>query len=1796
MAYNNFVHSRFVVRVARLVVLLCALLVVTAMGAPGKSIRLRNETITPTTSVNSLKSLAAAANDDPTNGLFLIQFTSTPQAAWREPLRGLGVELLQYVPDDAFIARFDGAQSGKIRQLEFVRWVGRYSPEHKLHQALTHASGVGTNTPGQFANASPSSDSLDVAVLLSPLATAVERQQTRSRFSQTRQESSNHFGAVLRGRLNRAQLDALASSEAVLWIEPAPAMRLYDEVASRIVAGDGPPGQTLAQSLGYTGAGVNVAVADSGLDSGDTNDMHLDIQGRVHALFYYGAPGQLDGPEDEHSHGTHVAGIIAGNGATGETDENGFLYGLGVAPGASVIAQRIFDGDGGYAPPPSFEALTRDAKRAGADIGSNSWGDDTQGRYDLSAMEFDGLVRDADALTFGDQPYILEFSAGNAGPGYQTVGSPAVAKNVIATGASQNERFNLPLDEFAIYDEGRDAMTDFSSRGPCEDGRIKPDLVAPGSWIASLRSVYANDDYAWWPISDNYMYQGGTSQAGPHVSGAAAVFVQYWRTTHAGATPSPALVKAALINSAADMDDGFSTDAVPNEDEGWGRVDLPALIASTRNHDFTDQTVLLTNGGVFEKRVLVASAGEPLKITLTYTDEPGLPAAVIALVNDLDLEVIAPDGHFYRGNYFEDGESVPDAPLPDTVNNVEAVHLLAPVPGEYIIRIRGRRVVEDARRDTVPLDQDFALVVSGAFAAPGTGIVTFDRRVYRVPDQINLALADYDLAGQGSANILLRSTLESGGETITLQANGSSGLFTGTVATATSPVMSDGKLQVAHGNAIEAVYADASPSSNRVFTALADLQPPVISNLHATNQFGQVAVSWNTDEPARGEVYYGLSSPNLSLTNRTLEMDHGFALSGLAANAVVKFFAVSQDEAGNRATNDNGGNFFTITNLQPPSVLLVDSFADYYSFGFLIVAAPPLSGYTDALNQLGVAYNIFDARSNALPSQAQLDSYRCVIWRVSDLDAPSATLAQRITSYVNNGGALFLASMEAVSRFAGAGLASFNTGTLHVQSYTEDQVVNEIAGQPGEALGNGINTTLDYAAYEDILALAGTEDASDWIVPATGAATAILSDGAIVGLRAPKTGVDMPGRVVFLSFPLDAVPLGSGIGNNRAGLLHNALNFLAPPANTSALTLDSDVYSVPGRAIVEVEDADLQGQGLLAVNVHSPQHSDQLALTLVETVRSGLFRGSLIFVPTNTGIPGTYLVNANDSISFDYFDVSAAVTVSATATIETNAPIISDVVIEAGYLEALVSWETSEPADALVQYSESPIAFPNNLTAYDPSPATFHTVLLNGLKPSTTYYVKVSSRDRAGNNTTDDNGGSNYITTTLLPHLTPWSDNIETNSVEWSTFTPTESESAWTRGTPGGGESAHSGSNCWGSNLDGGSIVLAESSLISPAVSLAGGNKATLRFWQNYDFSLPDDFHLAFIEIITNVTTPSQLIALLPADYTDGWKPAEYDLTPYLNHVVYIVWHHLLYSEDELPDLGWLVDDVSITVDNVVPGTIQITNNLWQTVYALSGPSGRTGNGRWTVLTNAAPGEYTIQYGDVPYYTTPPSQTNTLAPGGLITFQSTYTFPDANNNGIPDPYESAQFGALDPAHTKATDTDHDGMSDWAEFVAGTDPNNPPPPFRLTARHLGNGGVQLAWPSVTNHTYRVHASVDAVNWSPYTAFLPAGGTTTTFTLPTPTNGAPKFFRVEAAPPSGPTAIAPFLRVNATKLPNGLVRLDWPASIGHGYRIVSSSDAATWTPATEWIRAASASAGTTNLPAGNLMRLFRVEAQP
>ncbi|MFM8879475.1 MAG: S8 family serine peptidase [Verrucomicrobiota bacterium] len=812
--------------IAGLVVALGCLLHATAQDA--RFIRLRNATVTtPPAPDAKSRAAAMAAGKPPVSGLFLLQLDGPISPEQRETLQSRRLDLLHPIPDHAYVCHLEAASAAEIRALPFVRWLGEYQPEWRLDRRLASTLAAEPGTPRS------------IRMMLRPHTPPGVLLSALRQFTGPVHRTETRFGIFLGGLTSPRRILDLARSPAVLWIEPAGRMKLVDEIATEILMGDdGFPGKPAeVQQLGFDGRGVTVSVADSGLDTGDAETMHRDLQGRVDAFFAYGG---LEDASDEHSHGTHCAGIVAGSGAIGTKDDNGYLWGLGVAPGAHLVAQRIFDGAGDYYAPPSYETLTRDAVRSGAYVGSNSWGDDTQGRYDLSAAEFDALVRDADARTPGEQPYILEFSAGNSGPGEQTIGSPAVAKNVIATGACQNDRFDL-----ALYAEGAETMADFSSRGPAEDGRIKPDITAPGTWIASLKSQMASDANAWLGIDENYLFQGGTSQAGPHVSGACAVFVQWYRETQGGLTPSPALVKAALINSAVDMtsaevpvdtDDEEAgtmlvvggTPPVPNGDEGWGRSDVAALIAGERRFNFTDQGSGLKTGAISEKRIIVGS-DDALKVTLAYTDVPGLPAAIPALVNDLDLEVVSPDGRVFRGNAFLDGESVAGTVEGDRVNNVEGVLISNPSAGEWILRVRAQRVVQDVHgRTNLPPEQDFALVVSGQIPFPGEGVVSWDRETYPAPTVAQLRLVDTDLRNQSTATVTVSSESQTSPLTLTLQRSGIGGTFTGAVSLVTSPKA--GSLTVANGNTVTVSYADASPAGIRTRTAVIDLDPPVLDS------------------------------------------------------------------------------------------------------------------------------------------------------------------------------------------------------------------------------------------------------------------------------------------------------------------------------------------------------------------------------------------------------------------------------------------------------------------------------------------------------------------------------------------------------------------------------------------------------------------------------------------------------------------------------------------------------------------------------------------------------------------------------------------------------------------------------------------------------------------------------------------------------------------------------------------------------------------------------------------------------
>ncbi len=1691
------------------------IILVLPLAVFGKDIRLRNELIhTPDKSAKTQAAAQSQIAEAPADGLFLIQFTNPINDTQRDELRKANVELLQAVPVDAFVARFKNASASKLRALPFVQWVGNFKPEHKIHPKL---AGAKENRPVSF--------------LLAPHASSSEVAFLKKRIPGLASGRTTSAGTVMRGIVSPNQLNAIAQSHAVLWIEPSAKPKLMDEIATEIFEGELDGAGALVPSLGFDGKGVVVSVADSGLMEGTAADMHPDLAGRVDAFFHY---GQLDSAADEHGHGTHVAGIIAGDGASGEADELGFLYGLGAAPEAHLIAQRIFDGVGGYEAPESYEQLTRNAVQAGAVIGSNSWGDDTQGQYDLSAMEFDALVRDADAETPGDQPYILEFSAGNAGPGEQTIGSPAVGKNVIATGAAQNNRF-----DFIIYAEGQDAMADFSSRGPCADGRIKPDVVAPGTWISSLQSSAATDENAWLGISSLYQYEGGTSQAGPHVSGAAAVFVQYYRETHSGKTPSPALVKAALINSAVDMDDELGTAPIPNNDEGWGRVDLTELIGSARTFEFVDQTDTLAQDQVYEKHFYVADDTQPLRFTLTYTDVPGSPLVIPALVNDLDLEVISPDGITYIGNQMLDGESVPQPAGRDSLNNVEGVYLNAPVAGEYTVRIRATRINQDARKDTTATDQDFALVVSGSLPEAGHAVVSFDRRAYSAPSTIGLKLIDFDLAGQSEAFVTLSSTTETSPLSVRLTPSGSVGVFTGAVATATGPAANDSVLQVAHGDTITARYQDTSPVELVEATRPVDLLPPVISNLTSTNRFGNELVSWTTDDLAAGIVRYGAGGNlNQSITNAAFRPGQAILLTNLVSGQTYQFIVIATDEAGNRSTNDNNGLKFSFVAQPASTVLLVDAYTHGADDESDII---PVTSYTDPLDATGVSYEVWNVSTDGQPQLADLLPFRVVIWRVNDSFYDSTTLSlpqqNMIESYVKRDGSFMLASMEILTRL---GETAFRTNVLGVGEFKagdpndpfgdcpdcdQDHGVPVLEGLPGDSIGAGVDVQMDYSSYpifelEPVLPNIGP-DLSDTFTPATNAVPIFIdqTSGRVTGVRLPHNGSKTPGRVVFMGFPLDAIPMTGPAPNNRVNILRNILAYLAPGVNgLGTLSFDRAAYTIPDRVTIQLADSDLAGAGTAAAHVSSSTDSTGFNLTLTETPRRGVFEGSFTLIDAAANPKPRELRAADgDTITASYFDQSANSAVTISSEVDAAAPSISGTTATVDYEYAIISWTTDEPADSLVQYGES--AFLGR-TAYRSTESFDHELTLDTLQPGHTYFYQVVSRDAAGNTVVDDNNGNLYTFKTLLPKTVPWSDDMEAAATDWTVESTDGSEFQWELGTPTNGtESAgHSGTKAWGSNLHGVLGSYTETALISPAFQLTGGNRATLTFFHSYDFTVDATYEVASLQIVTN--SQSSPVVLAQYDGASGsWEEEQIDLTPYIGKVVQIVFFYQLLDIEEAtePHRGWLVDDVSIAVTTENRGSLTVRANLSQATYTINGPSPATGQSFGYTNSAALSGTYTVTFDPVPNYNTPAPITQTLAPGGSLVIDGKYDFPDANNNGISDQWETAYFGGAGGPHDGSIDTDGDGATDANEFAAGTSPTDSTSVLRFEAPAvLVDGRVQLSWPATPGYSYRVIGSTDAHTWTAFTGWIRSNTTRLVQTLPQLAPSTGYFFQIEVKP--------------------------------------------------------------------------------
>lgn len=431
------------------------------------------------------------------------------------------------------------------------------------------------------------------------------------------------------------------------------------------------------------------------------------------------AGGITDFEWDTHDHGTHVAGTAVGDDLASPL---GHDSGDGMAPGAQLVVQDGgFDGDncadlpGLGCPVVDLKPIFQQAYDQGARLHSNSWGD----RENFPVQRYSASSQDADQFMWDHPDFLLFFAAGNAGPKGMVI-SPSTAKSVISVGAT----LRGPL---------ADSMAPFSSCGPTEDGRIKPDITSPG---ANILSADNDGDAGYENCGQRSL--SGTSMATPAAAGLADLVRQYFEDgwypsgsadPAAATTPSGAFIKGLLINSGRDM---AAAGPIPDDCQGWGRVTLDDVLYFAGDgrrlwvRDDPQGFALGTSGVQHDFVLEVDSASEPLKVTLTWTDFPSTPAADPHLNNDLDLEVTGPLGTFL-GNVFADGESVTGG-SPDRLNTVEQVLFSAPLPGEYVVTVRSFNVPDGP--------QPYALSVTGDTLGAGLlfrdGFETGDTSAWQV--------------------------------------------------------------------------------------------------------------------------------------------------------------------------------------------------------------------------------------------------------------------------------------------------------------------------------------------------------------------------------------------------------------------------------------------------------------------------------------------------------------------------------------------------------------------------------------------------------------------------------------------------------------------------------------------------------------------------------------------------------------------------------------------------------------------------------------------------------------------------------------------------------------------------------------------------------------------------------------------------------------------------------------------------------------------------------------------------------
>ncbi|HEV8595435.1 MAG TPA: S8 family serine peptidase, partial [Thermoplasmata archaeon] len=963
----------------------------------------------------SLPSALSAAPVREGHGYFLIQLVGPVKEEWRWQLESLGLEVQGYVNNNAYVVRGTLQEVSAAKGVREVQWIGTYQPAFRISPDLLSAEGLVTVNIITFAG-EPVGPLIATLNKMGLKFVSVFSHDEGISVAMTRED----FGLV-RARVDADLLVPLARLNQVRYIEPYEEMHLTAQQEQYVLqtnaSADG-AGVRRIWDQGIKGEQQIISIEDSGMDYDHTMFRHSQTTVTLGAgansiynvtntarrkvirylpmssfrgvdPFTGGDPNAIKDTGDQFcfggavGHGSATSSSAAGD-DTGMTPTS---INDGMAPNAKLIMVDIgsMDANGCDALtyiPDDYADMFGSAYTQGARIFSNSWGGAA------SAYTFDASM--TDRFIWNNPDALILFANGNNPPN-PLVGTPATAKSVVSVSGAASSSVG-----------GREQMG-AASRGPTADGRRKPDITTIFS-TTSPGSVALSDGN---PSTLNSGLTGfaGTSYATPLAAGMAALARQYYiegwypRGIKNGVPiiPSAALLKATLAAGSVPMSQACpgGDNFYPNNAQGWGRLWLDEAMyfnGDLKKMFVVDQTSGIATGDTLEYRVRVATTPGRFRAFLAWSDFPGIEGANPALVNNLDLEVIDPNSVTYKGNVrgtCSSGQTLTGGAF-DTLNNLEGVVRIAPAVGEWRVRVVGTNVPMGPQR--------FALVILADLDRT-FGTVTIDRTVYNEADTVSIQVVDSDAS---SASVFVASNTEPAGETIALsEPVAGANIWRGTIQTHYGTPAADGKIQVSHGDTVTVTYNDINPAHASTASARVEIDPPAISNVRVTGVTNAAAtVTWTTDKPSDGAVYYG-TTPGLGSTvlDTTVTVSHSVTLTGLTTDTQY-YFDVASTRVGRTTRDSNGGIHYAFRTTQKAEILLV--------VGETSFTAERLAMYRSALAGASWSWNEWDVARQGDPPVATLREYKVVLWQSGLEQYPPISDSQvtLLTTYINGGGRL----------------------------------------------------------------------------------------------------------------------------------------------------------------------------------------------------------------------------------------------------------------------------------------------------------------------------------------------------------------------------------------------------------------------------------------------------------------------------------------------------------------------------------------------------------------------------------------------------------------------------------------------------------------------------------------------------------------------------------------------------------------------------------------------------------------------